>query len=97
MLMLKRSKSREFSYDIVLASMSSVEGSDNLGIDASSEDEFRYRPNDPTSLADYLEFVADELEWGMLTAGGKDLTRLHEASKRIWAIAEEGWRLAQLD
>ena len=94
--MLKRSKIREFFlwYSFI---MPGIEDLDSLGIDASSDDEFRHRPNDPESLAEDLEFVAEELEWAMLAAGGKELTRLYEASKRIWAIVEESWRLAQLD
>ena len=51
--------------------MSTIEDLSNLGIDASSQDEFRHKPNDPTSLADDSVFFAGELEWGMLAARGK--------------------------
>src|SRR5262245_51754474 len=62
-----------------------------------SPDAHRWRPTDPATLANDLEFVATELDSAMLAAGGEDFTRLYQAAKRIGDIADRGLTLAELD
>jgi hypothetical protein len=80
-------------YDIAVSGFET----DSVVLDMVSGDEYRYRPTDPESIANYMEFVAQELEWAMIAAGGRDLRRLYEAGKSIGELAERGWLLAQLD
>ena len=66
-------------------------------IEDSPEDQFRWKPDDPASIANDLEFAAEGLEWAMLSAGGEDFQRLYRAAKRIGEIADRSNILAELD
>lgn len=61
------------------------------------DDQYRWKPDDPVSLANDLEHAAENLEWAMLSANGADYQRLYRVAKRIGEIAERGRIVAELD